>query len=300
MFPYLSAVTPQIAYAHSVREFIRDLLKRFMPGKWIDRVISGNDEKFSAKLDAAFADLDEKTATEKDYCVTVVSVFCDEVSEICDVTRLVCANRGYDEYAAKYLSSEKFIRLLLRQDTAKLKRLNAAMSDASKPLCVLLREIGAVLEDKSTGGGEAFGAAEIKKANAALKAIAADVKKAIATGFSEVKRDIAAVGEKVDEVDRKVSKLRGSGKPRGRYTQKAKAVCWSCWTAAANHEEIWRSVNTRITYKAVFDYYHARLAQVGVNDHNAFRDVIHAEVMRRNRELSARQNTTRYALTTTH
>ncbi len=39
----------------------------------------------------------------------------------------------------------------------------------------------------------------------------------------------------------------------------------------------------------MFDYYHVRLAQVGVNDHNAFRDVIHAEVMRRNRELSARQ-----------
>ena len=49
---------PQIAYAHSVREFIRELLKRFMPGKWIDRVISGNDEKISAKLDEAFASLD--------------------------------------------------------------------------------------------------------------------------------------------------------------------------------------------------------------------------------------------------
>ena len=31
---------PQIAYAHSVREFIRELLKRFIPGKWIDRAIS--------------------------------------------------------------------------------------------------------------------------------------------------------------------------------------------------------------------------------------------------------------------
>ena len=87
-----------------------------------------------------------------------------------------------------------------------------------------------------------------------------------------------------------MSRLRRGGKQRGRYTQKAKAICWSCWTAAANHEEIWRSVNTRITYKAVFDYYHARLAQVGVTDHTAFRDVIHAEVMRRNRELSARRH----------
>ena len=286
---------PQIAYAHSVREFIRELLKRFMPGKWIDRVMSGSDANFDAKLDAAFVSLDEKTATEKDYCARVVSVLCDEVSDICEVTRLVCVNRGYRKYAETFLSSERFIRILLRQDLEKLERLNAAMSDAAKPLCILLREIGEVLGDKPADGGAAFGAAEMKKANAELKAIAADVKKTIKTGFvqtnrklDECKVGIATVDTKIDAVGKKVSQLRGGGKQRGRYTQKAKAVCWSCWTAAANHEEIWRSVNTRITYKAVFDYYHARLAQVGVNDHNAFRDVIHAEVMRRNRELSSR------------
>ena len=68
MFPYLSAVMPQIAYAHSVRDFIRELLRRFIPGKWIDRVISDQDANFDAKLDEALVGLDEKTATEKDYC----------------------------------------------------------------------------------------------------------------------------------------------------------------------------------------------------------------------------------------
>ena len=68
MLPYLSAVTPQIAFTHSVREFIRELLKRFIPGKWIDRVISDGDATFDAKLDEALVGLDEKTATEKDYC----------------------------------------------------------------------------------------------------------------------------------------------------------------------------------------------------------------------------------------
>ena len=42
--------------------------------------------------------------------------------------------------------------------------------------------------------GAAFCAAEMKKANAELKAIAADVKKTIKTGFGEVKRGIAEVG----------------------------------------------------------------------------------------------------------
>ena len=59
MFPYLSAVMPQIAYAHSVRDFIRELLRRFIPGKWIDRVISDQDANFDEKLGAAFAGLDE-------------------------------------------------------------------------------------------------------------------------------------------------------------------------------------------------------------------------------------------------
>ena len=142
------AVLRQVAYAHSVRGFIREILKALIPGKWIDRVIDSSDAAFDAKLDAAFASLDETTATEKDYCVRVVSVLCDEVSEVCEVTRLVCVNRGYRRYAETFLSSEKFIRLLLRQDLEKLERLNAAMADSAKPLCVLLREIGVVLEDK--------------------------------------------------------------------------------------------------------------------------------------------------------
>ena len=212
MFPYLSAVMPQVAYAHSVRDFIRELLKRFIPGKWIDRVISDGDATFDAKLDEALVGLDEKTAARKDYCASVVAVLCEEVASVCEVTRLVCINRGYDEYAATYLSSEKFVKLLLRQDTEKLKRLNAVLADKAKPLCVLLREIGAVLEDRPAEEVAAFGAAEVKKANAELKAIAADVKKTMQTGFKEVndniKSDVATVGEKVDAVDAKVSRLR--------------------------------------------------------------------------------------------
>ena len=54
-----------------------------------------------------------------------------------------------------------------------------------------------------------------------------------------------------------------------------------------------RKDDESITYKSEFDYHHARLAQVGVNDHNAFRDIVRAEDRRRNRELSARQDAAR-------
>ena len=292
----MSAVMPQIAYAHSVREFIRELLKRFIPGKWIDRVISDSDKTFDAKLDAAFASLDETTATEKDYCARVVSVLCDEVSDICEVTRLVCINRGYDEYAAKYLASEKFIRLLLRQDTAKLKRLNAAIADSSKSLCVLLREIGAVLEDKSADDGAAFGAAEAKKANAELKAIAADVKKTIKTGFTDVQRDIAAVGEKVDAI---VPKLRRGVPPppmlrrtsrRGKYDDATIAFCAAILSAAEVNATIRNGLNTRVTHDAVFAYNRRELEMRGVSSVTEFTRIIRAHQAReqRRREKSAR------------
>ena len=293
MLPYLSALTPQIAFTHTVREFIRELLKRFVPGKWIDRVISEDDATFDAKLDAALIGLDEKTATSKDYRASVVAVLCDEVSSICEVTRLVCINRGYRKYAETFLSTEKFFKMLLRQDFEKLERLNAVLDDKTKPLCDLLREIGAVLEDRPVDESAALGAAEAKKANAELKAIAADVKKTMQTGFAEVRGDIAAVGEKVDAVEAKVSKLRGNGKSRGRYDQEAKAVCWSCWNAAVNHEEVWRSVNTRITYEAVFKFYQGRLTKYGVNDCTEFRGIIRAEEKCRNRELQTRQDEAR-------
>ena len=293
MFPYLSAVMPQVAYAHSVRDFIRELLKRFIPGKWIDRVISDGDATFDAKLDEALVGLDEKTATRKDYCASVVAVLCEEVASVCEVTRLVCINRGYRKYADTFLSTEKFIRMVLRQDVEKLERLNAVLADKAKPLCVLLREIGAVLEDRPAEEVAAFGAAEVKKANAELKAIAADVKKTMQTGFKEVKAGIADVGEKVDAVDAKVSRLRRGNRPRGRYTKEAKAICWSCWSAAANHEEVWRSVNTRITYEAEFEFHQQRLTKYGVNDSNEFRSIIRAEERRRYRELQARQDEAR-------
>lgn len=292
MFPYLSAVMPQIAYAHSVRDFIRELLRRFIPGKWIDRVISNQDANFDAKLDAAFAGLDEKTANEKDYCAKVVSVLCDEVSSVCEVTRLVCINRGYRKYADTFLSSEKFIRLLLRQDVEKLERLTATLAEKSKPLCILLRDVGAVLEDRPAEDVASFGAAEVRKANAEIKAIAADVKETMQTGFAEVRGDIAAVGEKVGAVAAKISKLRKNGKPRGRYSQEARDICWNYWITAENHEEVWRSVNTRITFDTVFEHYKIQLARVEVKSSKDFEKIIRARNRQRSRAISTKHRCT--------
>ena len=287
MLPYLSAVTPQIAFTHSVREFIRELLKRFIPGKWIDRVISEDETSFDAKLDAALVGLDEKTATSKDYCAKVVSALCDEVSNICEVTRLVCINRGYRKYAETFLSTEKFVRLQLRQDTEKLERLNAVLEDKTKPLCVLLQEIGAVLENRPTNEVAAFGASELRKANAELKAIAVDVKKTLQTGFKEVnaniKAGVAAVGEKVDAVAAKVTR----GKHRCKYDEALIMFCMAC--VETRSAELRSSTKTKIRLEDIFTYNKRKLAERGVNDAKQFAKIVHAyrarESRRRDKEL---------------
>jgi hypothetical protein len=51
------AVLRQVAYAHSVRAFIRDLLKVFIPGRWINRAMqtrvhAANKKALLAKQDA--------------------------------------------------------------------------------------------------------------------------------------------------------------------------------------------------------------------------------------------------------
>jgi hypothetical protein len=91
----------------------------------------------------------------------------------------------------------------------------------------------------------------------------------------------------------KVSRLRRGNRPRGRYTKEARALCWNFWETAANHEEVWCSVNTRITYEAVFNHYKVQLARVGVDSAKVYEKIVHAEVVRRNRELHARQDEAR-------
>ena len=45
----------------------------------------------------------------------------------------------------------------------------------------------------------------------------------------------------------------------------------------ANREEVWRSVNTRITYEAVFSHYKVQLARAGVESAKDYGKIVHAE-----------------------
>ena len=295
-----TAVLRQIAYAKSVRSVIRAIMRRMLDGEWINRIFASSDEEFNKRLDVALKSLDLATVTKRDFCEAVVGVLCDEVSDLCLALKDVCDGSGYSDYYESHISHERFVRLVLSVDTVKLGRMKKILEDARLSPIDVLRSIGAVLNDETLEERTALGARERRHANAELKAFAADVKKTMQTGFAQTNRkldeckdSIADVGAKVDVVDKKVAKLRKNGKPRGRYTKEARALCWNFWETAANHEEVWRSVNTRITYEAVFNHYKVQLARVGVERAKVYEKIIHAEDRRRNRELQARQDEAR-------
>ena len=290
------AVLRQVAYAHSVRGFIREILKVLIPGKWIDRVISDSDAAFDAKLDAAFATIDETVAKKEDYCRKVVDVLCDEVARLCEVLREVCEGCGYGDYARCYISHEKFVRLLLRTDTVKLGRLKKALAAHGSSPADLLRGIGAILDDRPLEEAPALDAAERRRANAEIKAIAADVKKTIRTGIKEVNANIkagtAAVGEKVDAIAAKVKR----GRRRGKYDDVGRR-CLDIWEAAQTNAALRYSLTTRVTYAAFFARHRDDLEKSGIDTVEKFKKVIHAAQSKRSsdniKKLESRQDKAR-------
>ena len=152
-----------------------------------------------------------------------------------------------------------------------------------------------MLEDKLEDGAATFGAAELKKANAELKAIAADVKSTMQIGFAQSNQKlleckseiIAAVGEKVDAVAAKVKR----GSRRGRYTEAQIDFCGKVWESACDIQEIRNSTNTKVSYEAAFQFFRRQLAKLGVESVDDFKSIIRAhqarELRRRQREKSA-------------
>ena len=111
------------------------------------------------------------------------------------------------------------------------------------------------------------------------------------SGFAEVRGDIAAVGEKVDAVASKVT----SGNGRGKYDDKTIEFCVGVMAAANNNATIKNSLNTRVTYSAVFDYNRSELEKRGILDVAEFTRIIRAHQAReqRARQKSAAKLTTK-------
>lgn len=270
MPPIRPAVLRQIAYARSVREIIRSILRRMLDGDWIDRLFPSNGNEFNQKLDVAFLGMDATLASKEDYCMAVVNILCDEVSELCMVLKNVCEGSGYGDIFNMHLSHERFVRLVLRTDIKKLSRMQKVVADESLSPIDLLREIGAVINKESLEERVALGEEERRQANAELKAIVSDVKNAVQTGLREVRTEIAHLK---------------SPRKRGRkYDEATAQLCVSLMKAGSANEVLKQSLNTRVTHKAVFGYYTRQLAEHGINTVEEFTRVVRAQQAREQRQ----------------
>lgn len=241
-----------------------------LDGDWIDRLFPSNGNEFNQKLDVVFLGMDATTASKEDYCMAVVNILCDEVSELCMVLKNVCEGSGYGDIFNMHLSHERFVRLVLRTDIKKLNRMQKIVADESLSPIDLLREIGAVINKESLEERVALGEEERRQANAELKAIVSDVKNAVQTGLLEVRTEIAHLK---------------SPRKRGRkYDEATAQLCVSLMKAASSNEVLKQSLNTRVTHKAVFGYYTRQLAEHGINTVEEFTRVVRAQQAREQRQ----------------
>ena len=297
----ISAIMPQIAFAQRIRDFARAMARRVLPGVPLDELQFESNQIFETHLNSAIYSLPEG-ASDRDRRCAVVKVICKDATRLCAMLKNACKAVGLGDIADEYLNHATFFNFVLEQDNAKMDLLMSIAENSDEDLARVFFNIARVLKGKEIDYYK-LGDDAKRKASDDIKNLAAEVRDHIERVGAKVERvgaKVERVGAKVEEcktaidsLDEKVSKLRKSEKPRGRYTQKSKTLCWSCWTAAAHREEVWGNLNTRITYKAVFDYYRSRLAQVGVLDHNMFREIIRAECRRRNRELENRADKAR-------
>ena len=79
-------------------------------------------------------------------------------------------------------------------------------------------------------------------------------------------------------------------------------ACRAYWDAAQDNAEVRNSVNTRITYKSVFEHFRRRLEAVGVTTERQFRAILHSAQSRecedRRRALEAKRDAAHFYRTT--
>ena len=276
-----NAVLRQVIYAQSVRKVIRLILGRLSEGDWINHVFASSDEEFRGKLDDALKTIDLKAATKKPYCEKIVAVLCNEVAELCETLHAVCEASGYEHYSSAYISRERFVRLVLSVDTVKLGKMRRIVENKELSPIELLRAIGALLDDVPLEVRYGETARELRKGNAEILKV-----------MKATEKTLSCVESKVEEVGRKVSRLRARKRDEGADEKEAAVV--AAWNAYRNSVAASMGENTRPTYKGAFEYSRQHLVEAGVETLSEFsrirRTVISRESWKRVKELGAKRD----------
>ena len=265
------AVRAQVDYAFALLGFIKRLLQAVLPSLARDKRILGTKKDFTSQIDAAFGDIDPHKASEEDYRLAVVAAACTEVANLCSLLTNACNCTGFSKIANHYLNTRRFMFLLMKCDDAKLKALKSIVESGDKNVGRILMRVGAVLDGRPDTYDEMDAAAK-RKATIDSQRILDEVKtlaKHIDDGKSEIIEHVDAVAVKVDG-------LKPRGKRKSRYGGAMREVCLAYWNAAQNNADIRYSINTRITYRTVFDYFAKDLAKHGVTSARQFKQALHS------------------------
>ena len=276
------AVRAQVDYAFALLGFIKRLLQAVLPSLARDKRILGTKNDFTSQIDAAFGEIDPHEAREEDYRLAVAVAACAEVSNLCSLLTNACNCTGFSEIASRYLNTRRFMFLLMKCDAAKLKALKSVVESGDKNVGRILMRVGAVLDGRPDTYDEMDAAAK-RKATIDSQRILDEVKtlaKHIDDGKSELAKRIddgkSEIIEHVDAVAVKVDGLKPRGKRKSRYGGAMREVCLAYWNAAQNNADIRYSINTRITYRTVFDYFAKDLAKHGVTSARQFKQALHS------------------------
>ena len=195
------------------------------------------------------------------------------MSFFCGILKEVCIGKGMGEYYRRFLSQEKFERLLLSTDAVKLGSLKKVLEREDLPHFEMIREIGYILEDRPVEARTELNGEELHRGNDVVKEILEDVKNTVIDECGAVRESVAALGDKVTALKG------GRGRRHGKYDELG-PFCLGIWERAMKSATLRNSLNTRLTKRHVYSLHAAELAEKGVTSAAQFGRIIHAMQVR--------------------
>ena len=293
---YLAAIQ-QVAFTASVREFLRQVVLRLVPeGDWSRIPIAAGNKDFNIKLTGALESVGENDSDDE-VRRKVIVVLIEEVSRLADYVRKACQANGYGQYASRYFSAARFVRLLESCDNRVIGALKVTISNPAKDTIQAFREIGAILDGTDPEGISVLDPYELfdaqmrvgKVVETMAKSIRLDDVQALAPkGADSVMTMLSDVHDKVVEIDGKLGKLGRNGKKQRHGKQLPEemvAAAKRLWTRYRLYAKNEMKHNRRAMYRDAYNAYKSELAEVGIMTVESFCRIMHAL---RNREYRKR------------
>ena len=288
------AATQQVAFTASVREFLRQVVLRLVPkGNWSRIPIDAGDREFDRKLTGALKSVSENDSADE-VRRKVIVVLIEEVSRLAETVSDACLMNGYGQYASRYFSAARFVRLLESCDKRVIGALKVTISNPAKDTVQAFREIGAILDGTDPEGISVLDPYELFDAQMRVGKVVETMAKSIRLdNCGDIREVVEAVGEKIGakvsaEIDGKLGKLGRNGKKQRHGKQLPEemvAAAKRLWTRYRLYAKNEMKHNRRAMYRDAYNAYKSELAEVGIMTVESFCRIMHAL---RNREYRKR------------